>query len=400
MIRVVIWGAGAKCRIVLDAIRRDKCNLVGIIDTNEALHGKFYNNQIQILAPQELNNENVEYVVISVLNSNEILQQCTIMGIEKNKIIDYWNTNKKYEFIDTNIKRVYDLERELANCKRKLRNMPFELGVKPSPIIRSAEELLELIIKEKKSLSRFGDGELEIIQKRERPWFQVVDEKLSERLKMIFHCTDERIIIALADDFGSLEQYTETAADAIRAYLDNGVREDIMKLIDMERVYYDAYVTRPYLIYQDKMRAGHIFDLFKEVWKERNILIVEGSQSYTGIRNDLFACANSVQRIIAPSKNAFSEYDKILSLVIQHASDDILVLVSLGPTATVLTYDLAVIGIQALDIGQLDNEYEWYLRKADTRIMIPGKCVAELKQCHEIPLIKDNTYNEQVVARV
>ena len=85
-----------------------------------------------------------------------------------------------------------------------MNNIPYELGLKSS----------EVILKDRKSLSRFGDGGLEIMQNRERPWFQIVDAKLSERLREIFSCKDERIIIALADDFGNLERYTEKVSDS------------------------------------------------------------------------------------------------------------------------------------------------------------------------------------------
>lgn len=95
-----------------------------------------------------------------------------------------------------------------------MNNIPYELGLKSSPLIKSAKELLEVILKDRKSLSRFGDGGLEIMQNRERPWFQIVDAKLSERLREIFSCKDERIIIALADDFGNLERYTEKVSDS------------------------------------------------------------------------------------------------------------------------------------------------------------------------------------------
>ena len=288
----------------------------------------------------------------------------------------------------------------MEKCRRHLNNIPYELELRPLPIIRSAEELLELIIKEKKSLSRFGDGELEIMQKRERPWFQVVDYRLAERLKTVFHSNDKRVIISLADDFGSLEKYTERSADAIRLYLDNGIREELMKEIDLNRVYYDAYVTRPYIMYKDKRYAERIFKLFKKIWKDRDILLIEGSMSCIGVRNDLFKGARSVRRIIAPPKDAFLVYDQILSLIKNISISDTLVLVSLGPTATVLAHDLALEGIQALDIGQLDNEYEWYLRGASKRVEIPGKCVAEIRECHEVEMIENDEYEDQIIERV
>ena len=154
------------------------------------------------------------------------------------------------------------------------------------------------------------------------------------------------------------------------------------------------------MIYRDKQHAGHVFKLFKQVWEKRNILLVEGSRAYIGVRNNLFEGANSIRRIIAPATNSFAKYDTILSLVKKHITKDVLVLVSLGPAATVLAYDLAKEGIQALDIGQLDNEYEWYLRGVDERVEIPGKCVAELSNCHEVMAIRDEEYEKQIVARV
>ena len=173
-----------------------------------------------------------------------------------------------------------------------------------------------------------------------------------------------------------------------------------MEAIDMTQVYYDAYVTRPYLMNKDKRYAQRIFEMFKCLWRDRDILLVEGSKSYIGIRNDLFESARKIRRIIAPCKNAFSVYDKILNSVKQYADENTLVLCSLGPTATVLAYDLAMAGIQTIDIGQLDNEYEWYLRGADEAIEVPGKCVAGLGQHYEVQIIEDEEYKKQIVDSV
>lgn len=50
----------------------------------------------------------------------------------------------------------------------------------------------------------------------------------------------------------------------------------------------------------------------------------------------------------------------------------------MGPTATVLAYDLHLLGYQALDIGHIDIEYEWFLRKATEKIAIENKYVNEV----------------------
>ena len=400
MINVVIWGAGRYCETVINAVKKEFCKIQGIADSNQALHRTKFMNTWIIDSPENLIDDETDFIIISAQNSSQILQYCELLNINKIKIIDYWRSDEKYYFIDANVKKIFELEEKVETLRCHLQNMPYELGLLPSPVIRSAEELMKKVIEDKISLSRFGDGELEIMQQRERPWFQVADAELSARLKEVFRCKDERIIIALSDNFGNLDRYTEVSADGIRKYLSNGIREKLMEAIDMTQVYYDAYVTRPYLMNKDKRYAQRIFEMFKCLWRDRDILLVEGSKSYIGIRNDLFESAKKIRRIIAPCKNAFSVYDKILDSVKQYADENTLVLCSLGPTATVLAYDLAMAGIQTIDIGQLDNEYEWYLRGADEAIEVPGKCVAGLGQHYEVQIIEDEEYKKQIVDSV
>ena len=45
----------------------------------------------------------------------------------------------------------------------------------------------------------------------------------------------------------------------------------------------------------------------------------------------------------------------------------------MGPTATVLAYDLACQGYQAIDLGHLDIEYEHYLLHATSIVKIKDK---------------------------
>ena len=66
------------------------------------------------------------------------------------------------------------------------------------------------------------------------------------------------------------------------------VRADIMEYIDLNRIYYDAYVSRPYIIYKDKSKANRIFTLFKKIFEGRDIIIVEGRFSKFGVQNDCY----------------------------------------------------------------------------------------------------------------
>ena len=110
--------------------------------------------------------------------------------------------------------------------------------------------------------------------------------------------------------------------------------------------------------------------------------------------------ACSISRILCPLQNAWNRYEEILEAVLEKVPKTALICISLGPCATVLAYDLAKNGYQALDIGQLDNEYEWYLRGVKKRIAIQGKMVAEIseKQIFEMPDATE--YFDQIIAKI
>jgi hypothetical protein len=78
--------------------------------------------------------------------------------------------------------------------------------------------------------------------------------------------------------------------------------------------------------------------------------------------NDLLDGAKSISRILCPARSAFDKYDEILS-AFNDISRNRIVLIALGPTATVLAYDLCKKGYQAVDFGHISEEYECFLRK-------------------------------------
>ena len=197
-----------------------------------------------------------------------------------------------------------------------------------------------------------------------------------------------------------LEKLKEDAADEIRDYMAFQTRADIIEMLDMNRVYYDTYVTRPYIIYKDGKNADIIFPLFKRLWKNRSVIMVEGKYARNGINNDLFDGADSIKRVICPPQNAWSKYDEIRKQIINIAEKEELICVSLGPAATVLAYDLAEMGYQSVDIGQLDNEYEWYLMSAKKRSAIRGKMVAEVADNSTVEAFVNEIYSSQIVAAI
>ena len=134
--------------------------------------------------------------------------------------------------------------------------------------------------------------------------------------------------------------------------------------------------SRFYMDYKDKSNSEVVINKLKKIWENRDITIIEGYLSRLGVGNDLFDKANSIRRILCPSNNAFSKYTEILKESMKENKNR-LILIALGPTATVLAYDLYLNGHQAFDLGHADIEYEWYLRKATTPCKIENKYVNE-----------------------
>ncbi len=401
MKQIYLWGAGYWADYVYEKIKGKNYRVLGVIDNDVIKQNQEWKHGLMIYPPSYLSTSEFDYVVISPKQYSYIEKQCMEMDIPQEKIFSYWKDEKYGGILENRSEQIYSLEEDNCNLLRRLENAPYEYGLGKQPLMKSGEQLLNYILEKKASLSRYGDGEFELMLERPRPWFQNTNKNLADRLReIILTDVSEGIIIAIADNFGSLDKYTEDSADGIRKYLTRAVREDIMEFIDLKRDYYDAYVTRPYLIYRDKKNAIKIFDLFRRIWQNRNVILVEGRYARIGVGNDLFSNASTVKRILCPYKNAWGKYDEIMRAVRSVASKEDLICISLGPTATVMSYDLHKEGFQALDIGQIDTEYEWFLRKAKNRIAIPGKMVAEVRGDYVNNVLTDRTYYMQIVGEI
>ena len=394
-VKVIIWGIGNSANEVYDSLDFSKCELYGVVDRSEKKHGAIWKERYHILFPEQIDMDQVDYVIISAKSADSIEKYAIDMGISSEKIILFWKRELESSFI----KKEYLLERENTLLKMRLRNAPYEYGM-PVVNFMDNDELFRLLIEEHKSMARFGDGEFEIIRGKKRGWFQHTDNLLAGRLLNILTEKQDKIVLAIADNFGNLDKYTDDAADAIREYLSGNTRQDIMKFLPLDCLYGDAYITRFYLMYRNKTYSESVINSFKKLWNNRSLFIVENKYSRMGVGNDLFEGAKYIRRILCPNKNAFDFYDSIKNMVINNVKEDDLILISLGQTATVLAYDLGMIGLQAIDIGQIDTEYEWYLRKSNGREEIKGKSVAEIPWWHEPITLENNEYAGQIIAEI
>lgn len=265
------------------------------------------------------------------------------------------------------------------------------------PKVNSTDETLNQILKNRCSVSRYGDGEFMIMMGKDII-FQEADEKLIYRLNEIIKTTNNNHIVCIPNTFSNIDMYTKEAKEHwINFWAKYSTK--VYKLIDMNKIYYDTQISRPYFDYKDKSNVYKKYEKIKLIWKEKDIIIVEGEKSRLGVGNDLFKGSKSIKRILCPSKNAYKFYNEILEEVLKQSKDK-LILIALGPTATVLSYDLHKKGYQSIDIGHLDIEYEWFLQGAVEKVNIPNKFVAEAKnrKLDEDNDIIDINYKNQIIS--
>lgn len=412
MINVYILGIG-EGKKYLDRCLLKHVKICGFIDNYKS--EKFSIFQGLPVVGQNKINKKYDYIIITLMQYEMVRNSLIKDGIEKEKIITFFDfqdasTERNWEVIDSYKWRTELIWKHYTEVvKPSLDNIPYEIYsgsecVKNDcPQIIDAESTVDLIKKEKKSLARFGDNEFELIYGRVRTNYQEVDEKLSQRLKEVLNSREKDLLIAIADNYGSLEKYTDKAAKDIRMYLTETVRKSHMEILDLNRQYYDAYLSRPYMIYRDKKNAETRFNKIKKVWENENVLLVEGEHTRFGVGNDLLREAKSVERILAPDKNAFSVYEKIKNMVYNYGRKK-LILSILGPTASILAYDLSKEKYWILDIGQLDVEYEWFRLGVNERCSLKYRKVSEVVSYEggDMEIEDDNLkqYYGEVIGRV
>lgn len=413
MKKIYIFGMGKGKQFVERCLLKDQITCIGFVDNYRADMEKAADG-IPVIRQEDVKNE-FDYLIVTLMKYEDTRRDLIRQGVMQEKIICFFDFsdagNEEYwDILDSYKWRTELMWRHYTNIMMPaFQNLDYEIygDVKEvreqCPKIIDVDRTAEILQKEKKSLARFGDNEFALISGQIRTNYQKADSILGKRLKEVIHAQEDNLLIAIANDYGRLDQYTDQAAEDIRSYMSRDVRKQHMELLDLNREYYDAYVSRPYMIYRDKSKAGKRFEDIQKIWDGQDVLVVEGEYTRFGVGNDLLDHAATVSRILVPSKNAFSKYDEILSEVRRQGRDK-LILAILGPTATVLAYDLAREGYWIIDIGQLDVEYEWYLRGVEERCDIPYKTVSEVMQYGEI-LSDENEdyirrYQSEVIAKI
>lgn len=274
---------------------------------------------------------------------------------------------------------------------------------KKCPIdIMTSEETIAYILKNHCSIARYGDGDMGLMMKTEDEGYQKISDSLANALQDVFANTSKNLLICMPYPLVSTKAFKKHGQAFWKEWAIKH-QERVMKIIKdknqgIKYKFGDSFVSRPVTGYKSSKKTRTLFPLLKKLWDNRDVIIVEGEKTRMGIGNDLFDNTRSIKRVLCPAENAFDVYPQILKTCIENNHGE-LVLMALGPTATVLASDLSKQGIQALDLGHIDIQYEWYLSGREfqpvkdkyTNESIGGNVVADCK---------DENYLSQIIAKI
>ena len=184
------------------------------------------------------------------------------------------------------------------------------------------------------SLARYGDGEFALARGR-----SIKCERgglgLTERLKEILVTPHQQVLVGIPNIRSNTPK-----ASYWKKYADFAA-----PLLSESMSYVSSFVTRP-----DSapwVDTPEYWTLLESLWKNQDVTLVRGGgRSLTSA--DLTSAAD-VKELLCPATNAWADYWKILKRI--ERMDNRQVLLCLGPTATVLAYDLTLMGFHAIDLG-------------------------------------------------
>lgn len=281
-----------------------------------------------------------------------------------------------------------------------IRTWPYRWSF-PKYSIMDVEETIDEIVNHKKSISRFGDGEFRLLLNERGISFQKLNDEIYKKLNEVINSNLENLIIALPPTFNTVKPYRRYSKIHWLDFINQNGKKISKTILNRKKEFGNAFISRFYMDYKNKDKAVDTVAKLKNIWDNKEVLIVEGELSRLGIGNDLFNNAKKLKRIICPSMNAFSQYEKILQATKEYGKERLIIL-ALGPTATILAHDLAKDGFWALDLGHLDVEYMWFLMKADKKVPVYGKKSAEVKEGRNIAVPKEfkEEYEKSIIFNI
>lgn len=215
--------------------------------------------------------------------------------------------------------------------------------------ILSYAETLKLLAEPDISLARFGDSEIKMLSEGFSIGFQRFSIELQNALRDVLSEPRENLSIGFPPVFKN-EQWANMW---LRLF------EDTREAFKQFRSFSNTAVSRPPCFNELGESA---VNGWKNVWDGKKVLVVTGQGGRFDLKSPLLSNAAEISEVYGPAINAFEDLSSIEKRIFEASRPD-LILLSLGPAATVLAHRLSQEGLKALDVGHLTASYSYYKGK-------------------------------------
>ena len=224
----------------------------------------------------------------------------------------------------------------------------------PVPYVANMLETAQFLRLSNNSLARFGDGEIKLLRGEDIGW-QDPDAELIKRMDEIFLNPLPTLSIGLPSLFSG---YTDLGLYYMHYYYeDPQYRNYLASRVRTDAYYLLTHITSPFTHSEHSycMPLTIIFNNLREIWRDKDIVLLRGNNSQI-YDYDVYDTAHSQVVLYAPRDHAWKEYHTLKQELMKQDPNALYILTA-GPTAKVLVYDMALAGRRALDMGHLAKDY-------------------------------------------
>lgn len=217
-------------------------------------------------------------------------------------------------------------------------------------------ETIEYLRRYNMGIARTGDGEAKLALGRGIK-SQVADKNLAERMREVFSFPQDnpRCVVGIPNIYDGIKAENPKSQSF---WTNMYERPSTHKFLRKNVTYFSSFITRP-----DNTSGINNATYYSEVmklWEGRPTVLVRGTDIQFCKHPSFLEKADIIGEVLCPNMNAWAEYTRIFSECMKYP-EDTLYLARLGPTATILAWDLGYKDRHCLDIGHLPMFYNRFM---------------------------------------
>lgn len=229
-------------------------------------------------------------------------------------------------------------------------------------------ETIKYISDNKCSVARYGDGEFKLCIGASAK-SQKADRNMAEQMRFLLRDTNNKNLLVCIpriyeprSDWPTQEKWNFWKQFAQQSRY--------VSLLNTRKTYGSSFITRPDSSGQSSVT---FYESIKALWSGKNVLLIKGEGTGFDKDKSIFSTARRYETLLGPERDSFSMIDSLVHKAIYRTNEDTVIVISLGPTATLLAERLSKFR-QTLDLGHLGMFY------AHVHPKTPGY----IKENHEI----------------